>query len=56
MSQERLKTAGMHFFGGGGGGGEGGGINRVHHGLCENGEYTTCASYAVYKSFSDRFR
>ena len=32
LSQERLKTVGMHlFFGGGRGWGEG--INRMHHGL-----------------------
>ena len=44
---EQLETMVMQcylfifFFGGGGGGVRGGveGINKVHYGLCENGEY-----------------
>ena len=35
LFQERLSYA--FFFGRG----KGGGINRVHHGLCENGENTS---------------
>ena len=31
-------------------------VNRLQHGLCESGEYFTCAPYAVYKSLSDMFR
>ena len=31
-------------------------VNRVQHGLCESGEYLTCACYAVCKSFGDMFR
>ena len=41
----------MHFFFCGGGG-----VKQGDHGLCENGEYSTCAFYAVYKSLSDLFR
>ena len=34
-SQKKSKTMIMHFFGGGGGGA----LNKVHYGLCENGEW-----------------
>ena len=38
-AQEKLGTTAVQnffFLGGGGGGGEG--VNKVHYGLCENGE------------------
>ena len=31
----------VFFFGGGGGGGGGGEVNKMHYGLCKNGEFAT---------------